>query len=141
MSREIRWDGHGWIRKEPQVECPMDDCIPLFSVDSSSFGDTINSISMPFRGWELLGEHIISERDRRREEAATQPKHWYVRVDAHGVAECTPAPSNHHGKGVIRGYDSGDMSFYITAKDEREAKAKAQEANHSLGVWIREYLA
>ena len=138
QARTIRW-GQQHVMDS---KVPFPPTIVELWAHSQVGGAVANKyISLGLDEWERLAEHILSERDRREAEAAKQPKRWYVRVDAHGVAECAPAPSNHHGKGVIRGYDSGDMSFYITAKDEREAKAKAQEANHSLGVWIREYLA
>jgi hypothetical protein len=144
MSRRIRWNDDEFVHVRPDGdEACFEDCVEL----RDQWGDeVIRTFTLPFSTWVWLAESILSTRDRRKAEAAKQPKRWYVEAKwIEGVSDVQVKESSYQGddwdRKVARGYDDGSVSFYIMAKDENEAYHKAKDAAHSLGVWNREYLA
>jgi hypothetical protein len=142
-NRLLRWDDPNFVHNDMIGDPCAEDCVTLVD-DYGSL--SASSMTWPRRVWESLAEHILWERDRRKAEAAKQPKRWYVEAKwIEGVSDVQVKESSYQGddwdRKVARGYDDGSVSFYIMAKDENEAYHKAKDAAHSLGVWNREYLA
>lgn len=140
-NRKLEWNGNEFVHIDMTGEECEGDCIAL--VDDYP-GLSRNQFTWTREVWESLAEHILFERDRRKEEAK-QPKRWYVLAEWNDGVASTKVETAYSGEiqhpTTVRGYDDGTVAFYVLAKDEREAKLQANEAAHSLGVWIREYLA
>lgn len=118
--------------------------------DSLVFEDDEECIIVPWKSGMEAAQAIVAENHRRREEAEKQPREvcWHVSMDRAGGTRVSASSSpmtctlpTFNSKGIVRGYDNGEMTFYILAEDGREARLKANEAAHSLRAWIREYLA
>lgn len=137
MKRTAVWNEGSWSFSEDFPDDGSDELVKL----SSRTGITGQYIAMRTDEWESLAEHILWDRDRRKEEAK-QPKRWVVNLKE-GTAELSSDQSGGRGQNIIPlrdGYDEAD-GLYVWAHSEKDARERAREANHSLGVWIREYLA
>jgi hypothetical protein len=135
MIREMKWGDFVHTDHNGDEVCDMENCISL--VDDYP-GISMNSFTWERHVWEALAEHILSERDARKAEAAKQPKRWLVNLGGNAAKL-----AEYQGEGlsqdeVATGCDRD--SLYVWAHSEKEAIHKAAEADHSLGVWVREYL-
>lgn len=137
-SRYLRWDDPNFVHTDVIGEPCEVDCITLVD-DYGSLSAT--SMTWPREVWESLAEHILWERDRRREEAEKQPKLWFVYKTDGGGWHASLA-SDQSGPPFARFLDDSSLDrMWIHAESDRDACAKAFEADQSYNVWAREYLS
>jgi hypothetical protein len=135
-NRLLRWDDPNFVHNDMIGDPCAEDCVTLVD-DYGSL--SASSMTWPRRVWESLAEHILWERDRRKAEAAKQPKRWLVNLGGSAAKLAEYQGEGLSQNEVATGCDRD--SLYVWAHSEKEAIHKAAEADHSLGVWVREYLA
>jgi hypothetical protein len=135
--RLIRWDDPQFVLNLPEgTEICREDCVEL---RDEQYNWVPRSFTLSMENWVRLAEHILWERDRRKAEAAKQPKRWVVNLGGNAAKLAEYQGEGLSQDGVATGCDRD--SLYVWAHSEKEAIHKAAEADHSLGVWVREYLS
>jgi hypothetical protein len=135
-NRLLRWDDPNFVHNDMIGDPCAEDCVTLVD-DYGSL--SASSMTWPRRVWESLAEHILWERDRRKAEAAKQPKRWFVVRQEDGSFKAGPADPDASGFGWMVNSGAQLNAFYVIAKDAREAELKAKEADLTFGAMAREY--